>query len=349
MTLFKCFFFFFQRSLSYHKPSVLCICFTCFVLFQVLVAIHPTRSFLPSVLTQEYNPSRPNTMVCHFDDETKMWKPKPSVVQLGEVTQSCFSAEVVGNYLYLAAQGVKSGHRVYCYHIVNNTWKTLPPFQNVSHQIDCLCSVDDHIYAITESNPPERYSLANNNWQSSGARLSFLNASSDSDRLSTAAAVVWKSKIYVACGHQRRERPKDWVVKPAVVHCFDPAKNEWEQKASTCHPHFGSSLLVVNNRLCVAGGDTPVEVYNERRNTWSVVEQKHIPPNKLGAVEIEGRVYFIINKFPIDSGIRIPPGEMFQVSLKEWENLAKVSRQAVLCYLPVKRESLKTEQRRKTK
>ncbi|KAJ7311611.1 hypothetical protein OS493_039914 [Desmophyllum pertusum] len=52
-----------------------------------------------------------------------------------------------------------------------------------------------------------------------------------------------------------------------------------------------------------------------KNNTWSVVEQKHIPSNNLGAVEIEGRVYFIINKFPFDSGIRIPPGELYPVHL----------------------------------
>ena len=109
---------------------------------------------------------------------------------------------------------------------------------------------------------------------------------------------------------------------------------------------------MVNNRLYVAGGFTetglvkspaPVEMYDKGKNTWSVVKQKHIPPNNLGAVEIEGRVYFIINKFPVDSGIRIPPEEIYHVHLDEWENLAKVSDKAVLCYLPVKRESLKTE------
>ena len=72
-------------------------------------------------------------------------------------------------------------------------------------------------------------------------------------------------------------------------------------------------------------------------------EAKRIPPNNLCAVEIEGRVYFIINKFPIDSGIRIPPEEMYHIHLDEWENLAQVSDKAVLCYLPLKRESLKTE------
>ena len=147
-----------------------------------------------------------------------------------------------------------------------------------------------------------------------------------------------------------------WVDKSAVLHCFDPKTNKWKKLSSTCRPHSNSGLFVVNNRLYIAGGCThnsqsglappgpaPVEVYDDGNDTWSVIEQKHIPLNNLGAVEIEGRVYFIINKFPVDSGIRIPPEEIYHVHLDEWENLAKVSDKAVLCYLPVKRESLKTE------
>ena len=58
---------------------------------------------------------------------------------------------------------------------------------------------------------------------------------------------------------------------------FDPMRNVWEEKASTCQPHFGSSLFVVNSRLYVAGGKVdcdgnpaPVEVYDAENNKWSV-------------------------------------------------------------------------------
>jgi len=145
-------------------------------------------------------------------------------------------------------------------------------------------------------------------------------------------------------------------VRNAGLHCFDPVKNEWELKAITCKPHFGSSLFVVNNRLYVAGGydyidqndalqgeTATVEAYNEENNPWSVVEQKHIPLNTRNAVEIEGKVCFIINKFPVDSGIRIPAGELYPVHLGEWVNLGKIGKSAVLCYLPVKRDSLKAD------
>ena len=140
------------------------------------------------------------------------------------------------------------------------------------------------------------------------------------------------------------------------MHCFDPTKNEWKQTESTCRPHFGSSLLVVNNRLYVVrgriscldnlrlcGSPAPVEMCNEENNTWSVVEQNDISPNKLGAVEVEGKVYFLINKFPVDSEIRIPSGERYPVPLGEWKKLGKIDKTAILCHMPVKRESLKTE------
>ena len=116
------------------------------------------------------------------------------------------------------------------------------------------------------------------------------------------------------------------------------------------YPHFNSILFVDNNKLYVAGGwDTvpsessgyvwarggaaPVEVYNEESNSWYVVKQNRIPSNTLGAVELlGGKVYFITNKFPIDSGIRIPPNEVYIISLREWENsLERIDRTAVLC------------------
>ena len=104
----------------------------------------------------------------------------------------------------------------------------------------------------------------------------------------------------------------------------------------------GGTVSVVGARA--AGGPAPVEVYNEGRNSWDVVEQNHIPSNNLGAVELlGGKVYFIINKFPIDSGIRIPPNEVYTISLGQWEHLGTIDDAAVLCYLSVKKEMLNTQ------
>ena len=290
----------------------------------------------------------------YFDVDTKLWKPLASVAQLGEITDECHSAELIGNNLYVVteAQQQQGCHEnvVYRYHILNNTWEKLPKL-NIGVDRDksrrppkiFLCSVSEYLYVIAPSSPPQRYDLSNNVWQA-GEKLNFPQ---HEGIFHSVAATVMNCKIYVIHGCKDREN----VDKPAVVHCFDPEKNEWERKASTCHPRFGSSILVVNNRLCVAGGSTssryfpgvppPVELYDKRKDTWSVVEQKHIPQNNLGAFEIERRVFFLINNFPIDSGIRIPPEENYPVHLGEWENLAKVSKNAVLCYLPVKRENLR--------
>ncbi|XP_022809796.1 kelch-like protein 23 [Stylophora pistillata] len=319
-----------------------------------------------------YSSHSPQCMAHYFDVEAKLWKPLPSLAQLDEKTSSIFCAEHSGNYLFVAGNNQSCYNFIHRYDVVNNSWVKPPDLENYD-KVNCLCAIGDYLYAISELKTPQRYSLKNNSWQG-GEELNFSNPEGFprglyEERLSTVATTVLKSRIYVIHGYKKYEgdrHDQEWVAKPAVVHCFDPKYNEWKKIASTCHPHFGSCLFVVNNKLCVAGGNTseqgyksvsarskqrykstPVEVYNEATDTWSVEPQKHIPPNGLGAVEIEGRVYFIINKFPVDSGIRIPPEEMYQVDLSEWKNLSEVrvikgrEDSVVLCYLPVKGENLK--------
>ena len=307
------------------------------------MAIHPTRDSKRRTMVR----GNEDALAQYFDVDTKLWKPLASVAQLGEITDSYYSAELIGNYLYVVTPGQEQQgcheYVVYRYHILNNTWEKLPELyigvnRDKSHSPPKICSVSEYLYVITQSNPPQRYDLSNNVWQA-GKKLNFPQ---HEGIFHSVAATVMNCKIYIIHGCTDRNN----VIKPAVVHCFDPEKNEWERKASTCHPHFESSIFVVNNRLCVAGGFnsrgvSPVELYDKRKDTWSVVEQKHIPQNNLGAFEIERRVYFLINNFPIDSGIRIPPEENFPIHLGEWENLAKVSKNAVLCYLPVKKENLR--------
>ena len=320
------------------------------------MAIHPTRDSKRGTMVR----GNEDALAQYFDVDTKLWKPLASVARLGEKTDECQSAELIGNYLYVVTPGQEQQgcheYVVYRYHILNNTWEKLPKL-NIRERKDeslspakiCVCSVSEYLYVITQSNPPQRYDLSNNVWQA-GRELNFPK---HEGIFHSVAATVMNCKIYVIHGCEDRHS----IGKPAVVHCFDPEKNEWERKASTCHPHFGASIFVVNNRLCVAGGSNssigflyplfglggspPVELYDKRKDTWSVVEQKLIPHNNLGAFEIERRVYFLINNFPIDSGIRIPPEKNYPVHLGEWENLAKVSENAVLCYLPVKKENLR--------
>ena len=301
----------------------------------------------------------------YFHAETSSWKPFPSMARLVDVTK-CICAEVVGNYLYVVVELKGSSHIMYRYDTVRNVWEELPRFQNDYLRVGCMSSVNEYIYVISDSGLLQRYSFAQNDWQS-GSKLPFFNnTDNDQEKLAFVTAVRMRSKIYVLYGCYTRNnygRRLSLEPKPAVVHCFDPLRNVWRKKASTRYPHFNSSLFVGKNNLYVAGGSVtiisggsqgnmwasgggaPVEVYNEGGDSWDVVKQNHIPSNNLGAVELlGGEVYFIINKFPIDSGIRIPPNEVYKISLRGWEKstLVKMDSTAVLCYLSVNKEMLST-------
>ena len=286
----------------------------------------------------------------YFDAETKTWTPLSAVTPQINLTCCCF-AESAG-ILFVAGKD-SSGDCVYLYDTEKNLWERQPHNLGI---VKSMCTLDDYMYTIMHCNQqPYRFSFSRRQWQSF-AKVSVTSNTYNNNFYNSGTAVFFE-KVYVLYGNRLKSPSSHYFnSQNAGLHCFDPVKNEWEVKATTCQPHFGSSMFVVNSRLYVEGGYTeindsgvpygypaPVEVYNEENNTWSVVEQKHIPPNNLGAVEIEGRVYFIINKFPIDSGIRIPPEELYPVHLGDWENLGKIDKNAVLCYLPVKRESLKTE------
>ena len=213
--------------------------------------------------------------------------------------------------------------------------------------VDQLYIVDEYMYAVSSdcSQVPQRYNFAEQQWQS------FAKVGITGDgRFINCGATVLHSKVFVLYGRVL----SSGVPSIAVLYCFDPVKNLWEEKTPTCQPHFRSNLFVVNSRLYVVGGNVhydlkngrpygnfaSVEVYDEENNKWSVVDQKHIPANNLGAVETDGKVYFIINRFPVDSGIRIPPGEVYPVCLDKWTNLSNISKDAVLCYVPLKRDRL---------
>ena len=334
----------------------------CSSLFQVVVAIFPGECDKDGNLRQRrWTKDFVPTEMKYFDTGMKSWKPFPSMARLVDATE-CTCAEVVGNYLFVATK--KEGCSIIFrrYHTADNVWETLPPLVSSSYSSEplCLCSVNEHVYAFRGSDLAQRYSLPQNDWQG-GFELPSLTLKKEGDRkrLVLATAVSMKSKIYVLRGYYKEKDYRVCNEKPAVIHCFDPQKNEWKKRASTSYPHFESTLFVENDKLYVASGRVsvsvdfhggrakavgdlaPVEVYNEKSNSWHVVEQKHIPSNNLGAVELlGGKVYFIINKFPIDSGIRIPPNEAYTISLREWEHLATIGKAAVLCYLSVKKEML---------
>ena len=281
----------------------------------------------------------------YFDVEEKQWKPLSSLAPVTDIL-NCYCAETVGRQLFVAGNIEGVGYSTYYYDIETNKWQrheeALP-----CGEIRSLCTVGDYMYAVPSdyNKIRQRYSFPKRQWQSFAKfSLSYHYSSYHNN-----GATVLHSKLYVLSGLHHCSG-----CHYALLHCFDPVTNLWEQKASSCNSHFGSTLFLVNGRLYVAGGHesfndmpfgnpAPVEVYDEENNKWSVVDQKHIPENNLGAVEIDGRVYFIINNFPIDSGIRIPPEEVYPVYLGDWKNLGNVAKNAALCYVPLKRDSVQAD------
>jgi len=284
----------------------------------------------------------------YFDVRDKAWRPLASLASAtdGLTLWGCvFCAKTFGKKLFIAGWHLGDGECIYCYDMEHKVWEKL---KHPCETIDYLCIVGNYMYAISSYyvTIPLRYSFAERRGQS----LGMVNITAGSnDYYYISGVTAFHSKVHVLYQHESRPKSSYYTeMHNAVLHCFDPVRNVWEQKESTCQPHFESSLFVVNSKLCVAGGNVsieqdetpcddpaPVEVYDEENNKWSIVEQNHIPENNLGAVEIEGRVYFLINKFPVDSGIRIPPGEVYPVYVDEWKNIGKVDTNAVLCYGPL--------------
>ena len=290
----------------------------------------------------------------YFDVVSKEWKRLTSLAP-APCKEKLHCAETIGSHMFVSTGYIPAvGCCIYSYDIERNVWKK-HSHPHSSEEIWQLCTIGDYMYSAN-SGPchlPQRYSCVEQEWQ----RFSKVNMTSASGNYHCySGATELNSKFYVLYGHKSRTlQQAGWSPHNAVLYCFDPARNVWEERAQTCEPHFRSSLSVVNKRLYVAGGckqindrnescgeSACVEVYDEENNKWSVVDQKHIPANNLGAVEVEGKVYFIINNFPVDSGIRIPPGELYPVSLNKWKNLSKISKDAALCYAPLKKESFKT-------
>lgn len=83
----------------------------------------------------------PSTQMQYFDVETKTWKPFPSMAYLNACQQSisCYSAEYVGNYLYVATHKQSGDSVIYLSDIVNDSWETLLLYLDSDHHINCPC------------------------------------------------------------------------------------------------------------------------------------------------------------------------------------------------------------------
>ena len=298
--------------------------------------------------------------------EIKLWKPLPSMAVLPGGDR-CVCTEVVGNNLYVAVNDCGSSH-VYSYNIDKNLWEKLP---RPLGSINSLCKMSDFLYAVSSdcNTYSQRYSFAKRQWQSiekirsmstdeyyfvkqnsffgySLDNICYIGAAVFDSKLHTFFGCTYKKSVYHSYpGTRIPDRETSTTYKAAFMQRFCEPSNTWDKQRSKGLNPYGLTPFVVNQKLYAAGGrgsDTPdgeaahVFVYDNVKNEWLAVGQHHIPPNNLGAVEIEGKVYFIINKFLVDSGIRIPPREVYPVCLSDWESLGHVSANAALCYLPLK-------------
>ena len=175
----------------------------------------------------------------YFDVEVKAWKPLASTTPSTDA-MNCYCAAAACNNLYVAGNAPGGGYFIYRYDTEGNGWEKQP---HPCGQIINLCIVDDYMYTISSNcnQVPQRYIFSKCLWQT-------LNTVSTPkhDQVYCSGATVLCSKVYVLyrsgnwdCGYLRGQN--------TGLYCFDPVKNEWEEKANTCKLHFFSSLFVVNS------------------------------------------------------------------------------------------------------
>ena len=223
----------------------------------------------------------------YFDVRDKAWRPLESLVPAMdglELWSRCYCAETVGRKLFVAGWDPSDGQCIYCYDMELKVWEKC---RHPCGEIDNLCIVGNYMYVISfdYDTSPQRYSFAERQWQTF-AKVNITRRSNECYHES--GVTFFHSKVYVLYGLESWSNSSN-CMHNAVLHCFDPVRKEWEQKASTCQHHFGSSLFALNRKLYVAGGKdstddsgepcgdpAPVEVYDEENCKWSIVEQNHI-------------------------------------------------------------------------
>ena len=165
----------------------------------------------------------------YFDFENKTWKTLPASKPSIKSTR-CHSAVSVGNTLFVTGETPDGNNSLFRYDTKSNAWDMKQ--HSCGGSIDNLCISDDYVYVISTDSfqIPQRYNMAERLWQSIsnvGKPSYFLLACNN--------GVIVHAKVFVLYSN----RPD----QPAVLQCFDPTKDEWSEKATTCHPHFGSTLF----------------------------------------------------------------------------------------------------------
>ena len=120
-----------------------------------------------------------------------------------------------------------------------------------------------------------------------------------------------------------------------------------KQTESTCRPHFGSSLLVVTHSTWRAGQFLVLQITyvvpphllkcTMRKKHLVFSGTKRYSPKQAWWSGNSKKGLSLINKFPVDSAIRIPSGGRYSVPLGEYEKFEKkkkIKKTAILRHLP---------------
>ena len=244
-----------------------------------------------------------------YDTTKQQWK------EFGEnipVNEACRAVVCSCSYIYVG--GMKT---VYRYNIDSNIWDQLPSMGNTKNGRYQLLVLGDYLYAIGPQ--PERYSFREKSWQAIADIVPTENALDNS-----CAAAVIDGNIFTVGSRTPNEN--------ALVHCYDPSRNQWEQKASSLKNRINGCTFQCNGKLRITGGKTkkeegwvPLETtesYCKETDSWSLTEPKCTAPEDLSfAFEVDDMIFFRLNNFVLDSGIRVSPDQaLYPVKFEEWSS-----------------------------
>ena len=242
--------------------------------------------------------------------------------EFGEIVPinvKCRAVVSNGNYIYVG--NMNTVHR---YNIDSDTWDKLPTMRNDKWGRYQLLVLGDYLYAMSAE--PERYSFREKAWQP-------IAAVSSTDL----TAAILGGKIYAVASCRK--------ITPSLLYFFDLSKNQWIRKLPTLSARPCGTVFVCNNKLILTGGKVhngscftdinTVEVYDEASDSWSEVEQTHIAQKDTSfAFEAEGVIFFKLNNFAFDSGIRVSPEDPYVVNLDKWKTLAAFEKGSLITYAP---------------
>ena len=250
-----------------------------------------------------------NAPLKFYDTTKQLWQDCGQNIPVNEV---CRAVVCSGSYIFVG--GMKT---VYQYNIDSKTWHPLPSMGNTKNGRYQLLVLGDYLYAIGPQ--PERYSFREKSWQPIADIVPNENALDNS-----CAAAVIDGNIFTVGSRKPNEN--------ALVHCYDPSRNQWEQKASSLKNRINGCAFVCNGKLRITGGKTkkeegwlywlPLETtesYCKETDSWSLTEPKCTAPGDLSfAFEVDDKIFFRLNNFVFDSGIRVSPDQAYPVKFDKW-------------------------------